>query len=361
MKTFSEKFMKISIGTKIKDGPWGGGNLFAINLKEYLTNKGHTVVNNLDDDDIDLILITEPRRTSESSAFTHIDVQNYIKYVNSSVLVVHRINECDERKNTNYVNKYMIQANNVADYTIFVSSWLKGIYTEQGINQKNNHVILAGANSDIFNNSGYEAWNGDSKMKIVTHHWGANWNKGFAIYQELDNLLGNKKYDELFSFTYIGNVPKNFKFKNSELVRPLSGTDLSNEIKKHHIYLTGSINEPSGNHHIEGAQCGLPLLYIDSGGTPEYCNGYGIKFDNSNFKKKLSEMYENYQTYLPVIDNYPFNAKKMCLEYEKIFNIMLESKTEILNTRSLNTNTTKLNTFAFNLSRKFKLWKKERI
>ena len=28
--------MKISIGTKIKDGPWGGGNLFAINLKNYL-------------------------------------------------------------------------------------------------------------------------------------------------------------------------------------------------------------------------------------------------------------------------------------------------------------------------------------
>ena len=30
--------MKISIGTKIKDGPWGGGNLFAINLKNYLEN-----------------------------------------------------------------------------------------------------------------------------------------------------------------------------------------------------------------------------------------------------------------------------------------------------------------------------------
>ena len=28
--------MKISIGTNIKDGPWGGGNLFAINLKLYL-------------------------------------------------------------------------------------------------------------------------------------------------------------------------------------------------------------------------------------------------------------------------------------------------------------------------------------
>ena len=31
--------MKISIGTNIKDGPWGGGNLFAINLKNYLISK----------------------------------------------------------------------------------------------------------------------------------------------------------------------------------------------------------------------------------------------------------------------------------------------------------------------------------
>ena len=28
--------MKISIGTKIKNSAWGGGNSFAINLKNYL-------------------------------------------------------------------------------------------------------------------------------------------------------------------------------------------------------------------------------------------------------------------------------------------------------------------------------------
>jgi len=54
--------MKISIGTNIKEGPWGGGNLFAINLREYLFSKGHNVVNNLEDEDIDIILITEPRK-----------------------------------------------------------------------------------------------------------------------------------------------------------------------------------------------------------------------------------------------------------------------------------------------------------
>ena len=44
--------MKISIGTNIKDGPWGGGNLFAINLKNYLEYKGHIVVHDLNDYDI---------------------------------------------------------------------------------------------------------------------------------------------------------------------------------------------------------------------------------------------------------------------------------------------------------------------
>ena len=74
-------FMKISIGTNIKDGPWGGGNLFAINLKNYLINSGHDVITNLDDNDIDLILLTEPRKTSESSAFTHIDILKYLSLI----------------------------------------------------------------------------------------------------------------------------------------------------------------------------------------------------------------------------------------------------------------------------------------
>ena len=42
-------------------GPWGGGNLFVINLANYLTEKGHVVVFSLLDNDIDLILMTDPR------------------------------------------------------------------------------------------------------------------------------------------------------------------------------------------------------------------------------------------------------------------------------------------------------------
>ena len=134
--------MKVSIGTNVKDGPWGGGNLFAINLTNYLVNKNHKVVYNLNDDDIDIILLTEPRKTSESSAFTHIDVNNYLKYENKNSIVIHRINECDERKNTDNVNKYLISVNKSADFTVFVSTWLMNLFNDQGLTQKNKKVIL---------------------------------------------------------------------------------------------------------------------------------------------------------------------------------------------------------------------------
>ncbi len=345
--------MKISIGTNIKEGPWGGGNLFAKNLIEYLTKKDHEVINHLLDDDIDLILITEPRRTSESSAYTHLDVIDYIKYVKSDTLVVHRINECDERKGTNFVNKYLIGANNVADQTIFVSNWLMRLYLNQGLNDKNNKVILAGANNKIFNKKGFSHWDKKAKFKIVTHHWGANWNKGFDVYSKLDDLLGLGEWKEKIDFTYIGNLPKNFDFKNSKFVSPLSGKALANELKKNHVYVTASINEPSGNHHIEGAQCGLPILYINSGGIPEYCNDYGIEFNINNLEIKLNEMMENYYTYVKKLDNYRFNSTNMSEEYEELFLQMVKNKENHFSKRTIDMRTNIVKKFTYNTKRFF--------
>ena len=90
--------MKISIGSKIVDGPWGGGNLFVKNLAKYLVKNGHDVIFDLSEPDIDLILLTDPRSRKESSStFNHLEINKYKKYVNNKVKVVQRINECDEK------------------------------------------------------------------------------------------------------------------------------------------------------------------------------------------------------------------------------------------------------------------------
>jgi hypothetical protein len=344
--------MKISIGTNIKEGPWGGGNLFAINLSQYLEKKGHLVVNNLLDDDIDMILITEPRKTSESSAFTHLDVQKYIKYSKKDTLIGHRINECDERKNTKYVNKYLIEANKTSDFTIFVSKWLKNLYTEQGMGTKEKHVIYAGANKEIFNDTGFIPWDKKEKLKIVTHHWGANWNKGFETYVKIDELLEDKLWKNKIEFMYIGNLPKGFTFNNVNVVKPLSGKELSAKIKENHLYITGSLNEPSGNHHIEGAQCGLPVLYLNSGGTPEYCNDYGLIFNKMNLEEKILEMMNDYGVYVKKLKEYPFSSQKMCSDYENLFLHMLKKKEDVLHSRSIKLKNSRIEKMYYELKTK---------
>ena len=99
----------------------------------------------------------------------------------------------------------------------------------------------------------------------------------------------------------------------------MSGVDLATELRKHNAYVTGSLNEPSGNHHIEGAQCGLPLLYMQSGALPEYCKGYGVSYDINNFEEKIKIFLNEYDFYKKEVLNYPRNSDKMCQDYLDVF------------------------------------------
>lgn len=316
---------KISIGSNIVKGPWGGGNQFAISLIEYLKNKGWKITNNLKEKNLDFILLTEPRITSKTSSFNQRQIANYV-FHNPYTIVFHRINECDERKGTKSVNKYLMRANQVADYTIFISKFLMELFEKQGfmVNKKYG-FIRNGADASVFNRENKKKWDKKTPLKVVTHHWGYSYNKGFDIYLYLDKL---KKINDIdFKFTYIGRIPSDLKLTNMNVIPPLSGRALADELKNHDIYLTASINEPAGMHHIEGAMCGLPLLYRDSGALPEYCNGYGVMFkDVLDFNDKFMELVSNYDYYYDKMPNYPYNSKFMAQNYEETFIEELKSK-----------------------------------
>ena len=181
--------MKVSIGSKIVNGPWGGGNLFVKNLSNFLINNGHDVIYDLGDKDIDLILLTDPRSRKESSStFNHQDIESYKKYINQNVSVVQRINECDERKNTTGTNQIYLEASNTADHVIFVSSWLRDLYLKIGMPEEKTSVILAGSNVKIFNDENSSIFdrnkNKDRNTSLESHE-----NKGFKIYKLLNKML----------------------------------------------------------------------------------------------------------------------------------------------------------------------------
>ena len=95
-------------------------------------------------------------------------------------------------------------------------------------------------------------------------------------------------------------------------------------MKEHDIYITGSLNEPSGNHHIEGALCGLPILYINSGGIAEYCKDYGLEITHDNFEEKILYMVEYYEKYKNKMRSYPYESNKMSEQYLKLFKKLLD-------------------------------------
>jgi glycosyltransferase involved in cell wall biosynthesis len=313
--------MKISFGTEIITGPWGGGNLFLINLKKYLTSKRHQVVFGLDDKDIDIILFTDPRTGKGStSLISSKDIKNYKRHINKNVKVVQRINECDERKNTKKINKLYLKSSEVADHVVFVSEWLRKIYLNLGIEKEKTSVIMSGSDKLVFNPYGTTKKPVNRKFKILTHHWSSNWMKGFELYLELDKKLSEPTLKNKIEFTYLGNVDKKYKFSNTKVLQPLSGLELAEEIKDHDIYITGSLNEPSGNHHIEAALCGLPVLYFNSGGIPEYCKGYGLEITMENFEEKILYMIDYFDSFKNKMKKYPYESEKMSANYLKLFN-----------------------------------------
>jgi hypothetical protein len=102
--------------------------------------------------------------------------------------------------------------------------------------------------------------------------------------------------------------------------------ELINEIRKHHVYLTGSKNEAAGYHAIEGISLGLPILYYDSGGIPEYSSGFGMKYIESNFEEQLVKIRQDYFDFLPVVEKCNFSGQLMSKKYLSLFENLLNNQ-----------------------------------
>ncbi len=327
--------LKIAIGYKVQPGPWGGGNKFVANLIEALNEAGHRTMCSLDDADIDLILMIDPRRRNPATSFTPGAILRYLWRRNPRAVVVHRVNECDERKGTKHMNALLARANYCADHTVFVGSWLLDLPTWRNADRSTRSVILNGADTSVFNARGHQNWDSRGPIKIVTHHWGGNRMKGFDVYDRVDEMLVDPAWSERIEFTYVGNLPDNFTFRHARHVPPLESESLADELRRHHVYLTASINEPGGNHQNEGALCGLPLLYRDSGCLPEYCDGFGIVFTPDSFESALERVIAEYPDRAAKMRAYPHTAAKTTAAYLDLFESLVARHGEISKDREL--------------------------
>lgn len=323
--------MKVAIGYRVQDGPWGGGNRFAKALAAGLEARGDRVVFDLADPDIDLMVLTDPRSRSPNVSFGAGACLRYRRR-RPGALVVHRINECDERKGTTGMNRRLKRANFAADHTVFIATWLKDLDLWRHGEWS---VVLNGADPELFRAEANVPWDRRGPLRLVTHHWGGNRLKGFDVYEAIDRLIATPTWKDRLAFTYVGNLPRDVSLKHARVVAPLDGTALAAELASHHVYVTASINEPAGMHHIEGALSGLPLIYRESGALPEYCRGFGEPFtDPQTFHHALGRMMQHYDVHKAVMPSYRHTTRRMVAGYLDVFDELLRRRDELVAARA---------------------------
>lgn len=305
---------------------WGGGNQWALQLIRFLASHDFRVSFDLNSA-VDLIILVDPR-LGGLVKFGPEEIKTY-KEVYPRTLCLHRINECDKRKNTREMDTLLQEANQVADFTVFISEWLLKYHAERWFDKKKPHcVIYNGADPAIFHPMRSDVYSSDKPLRLVTHHWSDNWNKGFEVYQELDRLIADGELAHT-EFWVIGRWPKEIHWKKAKKFGPTRGKSLANLLRQCHLYVTASLWEPGGMHHIEGAQCGLPVIYHeDGGGIVEGASRYGIAF-RQDVKQAVLDAREHYADLRMKVLQYSPSGTKMCLDYLRIIQkLIAEERTQ---------------------------------
>jgi glycosyltransferase involved in cell wall biosynthesis len=284
--------MKIHILFNMKGDISGGGSQFLKLLGNYFID------NNLYEED--------PRKADVILYNSHHNIDKLIKlkarYANK--LFIHRVDGpirlynqiSDKRDLVVYcANKF------ISDGTIYQSNWSRENNLKMGMTQNANEIIIINApDSALFNKSNKNKYRESGKVRLVISSWSNNVKKGFPVYKWMDKNLDFSKY----SVTFIGNTPVRFKNIDCKLIE--DRRKLSDELKKHDIFVTASQNDPCSNSLIEALHCDLPALALNDGGHVEIVSNGGELFNDNNeiieMLRKISDNYYYYQSQIKMLD-----------------------------------------------------------
>ena len=305
---------RVAFNMRPARGPWGGSSPFVVQLKHYLQKRGYDVCFDLKKK-VDVIVLIDPRDDLQLKSFGMDEIRAYKKQ-NPKVKVLHRINECDQRKNSSFMDELLKNANEIADHTVFIANWLQDYHSKRWFNKDNSHsVIYNGADPNVFHPIGSAIYDRRENFRLVTHHWSDNWLKGFDEYYKIDQAISRGELGGV-DLWIVGRWPSEIKWESAKLFVPTQGKKLADILRSCHAYVTASRWEPCGMHHVEGAQCGLPLLYHkDGGGIVEAGERYGLGFGDDDIIDAIKRLRDEYGKYRDLVLNNSPCGDRMVMEY----------------------------------------------
>ena len=180
--------------------------------------------------------------------------------------------------------------------SIFQSQWSYDMNVMLGYRPRGPTKIVNNAvDETIFNTDGRIPFDRNRKIRIVGSSWSAGERKGFKTFKWLDE---NLDFDR-FSFTFMGNLPDGYSFKNIKHSPPVTSEKLAPVLRDHDVYVAASYLEPCSNALVEALASGLPAIYQVGSGHDELVKSGGLPYakpeDIPATLDKLVDGYEKYQ------------------------------------------------------------------
>ena len=179
----------------------------------------------------------------------------------------------------------------LADVTIAISRATIDMYRSIGIELIRPQVVYNPCDPTTFNAHDRIPFRRDRKTRIVAASWSPNPKKGGPVYRWLEDNLDWSR----FELTFVGNASA--EFTRLRHLPPLPSSELAELFRTQDIFLTATENDAYSNALVEALSCGLPAVYLDSGGSGEAVKEAGFGFhEREEIPRLLDRLVDEYET-----------------------------------------------------------------
>lgn len=273
----------VSVFHEFVSPPIGGGHQFMRALWTEFIQRGIKLENNT---------ISHTTRACIFNSY-NFDFERLRKLRRSDCWMVHRVDGpmVAYRGRDDGSDKKIWQLNReLANSTIFQSHYSLQKHLELGMEFKSPIVIMNAADLQIFHPNGRIAFDRHRKTRLISNSWSNNLNKGALTYKWIEDHLD---WDR-FEYTFVGSSP--IEFDRIQMVPPVKPESMASLLRQHDIYIAGSRHDPCSNSLIEALSCGLPAIYLKSGGHPEIVAEAGFGFSKEEkIPDMLDQLVEEYE------------------------------------------------------------------
>ena len=162
----------------------------------------------------------------------------------------------------------------LAQATVLQSRYSLAKHAELGIELRDPVVISNTVDPAIFHPPAAREPRAGGPLRVIASSWSQNPRKGADVLAWLDQNLD----PSLATVTFVGQQPG--RFERIRHVGPLDSHGVARLLREHDAYLAASRDDPCSNALLEALACGLPAVYLASGGHPELVGDAGVPFES---------------------------------------------------------------------------------